>query len=381
MRNKSTILIVGPTPPPMGGIATYVEDMLKSRISEEYDVLHLNTSRSFSIKKSLMMNLSLFCSNLLRLVYLLLIHRPQIVHIHTSSYLSFWEKSIFLIVSKLFSRKIVLHVHGAKFDSFYKNNGMINKFLIRKIFRYCDNVVVLSLKWKNFFLSLVDQNKISVIPNGIEYTKFESFEKSFPKISNGKIQILFLGNLTQRKGIYDILEVVPKIKDKFIDVNFVFAGSEEFPGDLNRFKKECVAKEINNSIKLIFNFSDNEKMKLFFESDIYLLPSYAEGLPISLLEAMAAGLPVISTPVGGIPEVIEEGVNGFIISPGDTDDLANKICKLVEDKDLREMMGEKNQLTIKQMYDWLIVSKKISSMYYSIVAGNPAKVIRKRFED
>ena len=105
MEEKYTILIVGPLPPPMGGIATYVDDMLKSNIVDEYNVLHLNTARKHSIKKSLIKNSILFSKNLIKLLHLLAFKRPRIVHIHTSSFLAFWEKSVFVTVSKLFCTK------------------------------------------------------------------------------------------------------------------------------------------------------------------------------------------------------------------------------------------------------------------------------------
>lgn len=363
---KKTILIVGPTPPPMGGIATYVEDLLKSDINIKYDVLHLNTARSLSIKKSLVKSFLLFSKNVFKLLCSLLRNRSKIVHIHTSSYLAFWEKSVFLVISKLLFSKVVLHIHGAQFDLFYNNSSSAGKYFIRKLLSIADVVIVLSKSWNIFFSEILDNNKIVVIPNGVYSSRFDSNESTLNKHEH-IIQVLFLGNLVERKGVNDILSVIPIVINKFQNVNFVFAGSEEVSGDILKLKNECIRMGIERFVTFISNFSNDDKIRLLREADIYLLPSYAEGLPISLLEAMAAGLPVISTRVGGIPEVVEDEVNGFLITPGDYISLANKIVELVENPKLREIISQNNQEKVRNKYDWKIVANNISNVYNELL--------------
>ena len=144
----------------------------------------------------------------------------------------------------------------------------------------------------------------------------------------------------------------------------------EKSGEIDRIKDTCINQGINDHVTFRSGFSNDEKNDLLFGSDIYLLPSYAEGLPISLLEAMAAGLPIISTPVGGIPEVIVEGENGFLITPGDYVDLANKIIKLIETPELRMKIGQKNENKIRDEYDWNIISDKLKNEYRTLLCQN-----------
>lgn len=363
MNNKNTVLIVGPTPPPMGGIATYVNDMLKSSINNEYKILHLNTARSHFIKKSFIKNLLLFSKNTLKLIRSLCINHPKIVHIHTSSYLAFWEKSIFAIISKLFLKKVILHIHGAEFDNFYTNSNKINRWLIEAILNSSDKVIVLSMQWKLFFLQILKDEKISIIQNGIDISKYNIFENKTKNTENTTIKILFLGNLVKRKGVYDILKSISMVVNKFQNIHFTFAGSEEQSGEIDKLKSECISKGIGEHVTFISNFSQEEKIKMLDEADIYLLPSYAEGLPISLLEAMAAGLPIISTPVGGIPEVITEEKNGYLINPGDHENLSNKINELIENPQLRRNMSINNLEKINQIYNWDTVANKITIEY------------------
>lgn len=366
MRNKNKVLIVGPLSPPMGGIATYVEDMLKSDLNKEYDIFHLNTTRSLEIKESFVKNFLLFCKNSLKLVYLLLLHKPKIVHIHTSSYMAFWEKSIFLIISKVFNKKVVLHIHGGGFRNFYLSRGLIIKILIKFLLNLSDTIIVLSNTWKEFFTQITESDKITIIHNAVN-PNFYEVDNTKNSSNKTSIQILFAGYLSRDKGIYDILDAVPLIIKTRKDVKFVFAGAEDKPGELEIIRKRIIRNDIGNYVFFLGVLSKREIISTYENSDIFILPSYIEGMPLTVLEAMAAGLPVISTPIGGIPEVIVDGVNGFLITPGDYVDLANKISELIENNDFCKMMGMNNQKKIKENYSWDITSKKISSVYSLLI--------------
>lgn len=370
MLKKCKILIIGPSSPPYGGIATYVDDMLKSNIVKEFDILQLNTARNQLIKKSLAKNYLLFQRNISKLVQIIIIEKPQIVHIHTSSYLAFWEKSVFLIISKFFFKKTIIHIHGAEFDKFYKNSNFIEKFIIKMVLNISDKVIVLSIRWKYFFLQIIDNEKISVIQNGIDCSKLVLFENHLRNEEFKRINILFLGNLVQRKGVYDILKSIPIVLSGYKNVQFIFAGSEERSGEIDELKKETVRQNIDSYVTFKSNFSEQDRTKLLIMSDVFVLPSYAEGLPISLLEAMAAGLPIISTSVGGIPEVITEGENGFLINPGDYMELANKIQELIEDPEIKKKMGKNNQEKIRAKYNWKIIANQLTDEYNKLLNKN-----------
>lgn len=366
INNKSTILIVGPTPPPMGGIASYVENMLKSDLVKEYDILHLNTARSFTIKKSSLKNLILTSKNFLKLVYLLLFYKPKIVHIHTSSYSAFWEKSIFLIISKLFAKKVIFHVHGGGFKNFYQSNGLFIRSLIRFFLNISDIIIVLSNVWKEFFLQIIEAEKIRAIPNAVD-SSFYEIDRTKNLVNHPYIQILFAGYLSTDKGIYDILDSIPLVIKKHKDVKFLFAGADDKPGELEIIKKKIIDNNIGEYVSFLGILSKKEMSSIYKKSDIFILPSYIEGMPMTILEAMAAGLPVISTPVGGIPEVVEDCVNGFLVIPGDSKNLGDKIIELIENKELRNIIGNNNRKKIKERYDWNIIEQKLEVVYNELL--------------
>ena len=126
--------------------------------------------------------------------------------------------------------------------------------------------------------------------------------------------------------------------------------------------------KIEEYVKILGQVPEGEKILQLRSSDIFVLPTFSEGLPISLLEAMAAGLPIISTPVGAIPEVIDEGKNGFLIQPGDYEALAEKIVILAKDHKARQEMGKNNLVKIMEQYDQSIIIRKLSNVYSQLLA-------------
>ena len=167
----------------------------------------------------------------------------------------------------------------------------------------------------------------------------------------------FLGSISKEKGVLDILKAMPIVTKKIDDCIFAFAGRDEE----GIFNDRHIAS--NRHLCFLGELYGEQKFKFLFSSDIFLLPSYIEGLSIALLEAMSVGLPIIATPVGAIPEVIRESVNGFLIPTGNTLRLANRIIKLALDKDLRRKMGVNNIKKVREEYDFRIIANKLHQIY------------------
>lgn len=372
LRNK--ILMVGPLPPTVGGITTCMLNILTSDLSKEYEFIPFTTSRPTErlVKDfydyTLIFHMGLKC--LIRAALTTLHHiivfpislakrNPKIVHIHTTDYLPFWESSIYIFLSKMFHRKIVLHIHATSFDKFYENGNSLLKYLTRETLNIADKIIVLSSRSKSFFAKLVPEYKLAVIPNAVKGAIFCNELKRH--IKSNVVKVLFIGGTeAKRKGVYDVLRAIPVVAEKHrSNILFAFVGE----CDVEKLRTICKEENVSNYVEILGYLETEEKRKIISLSDIYILPSYSEGLPIAMLEAMAAGLPIISTPVGSIPEVIEEGVNGYLIKPGDYHELAEKILVLAEDKQLRQMMGKKNVEKIRREYDEKIVMQKLAKIY------------------
>lgn len=174
------------------------------------------------------------------------------------------------------------------------------------------------------------------------------------------ITVLFVGGVgAQEKGLYDIIKAMPIVLKRFKNVQFLFVACS----GIGKLDTICEKKEFASYARFVGYLLGDEKIKAFTQSDIFILPSYAEGLPTTMLEAMAAGLPIIATSVGAIPEIIEDGKDGFLIEPGDHYALAERILRLAEDKILRRKMGKNNMNKIRKRYDRAVVVRKLDNLY------------------
>ncbi|ADI75102.1 glycosyl transferase group 1 (plasmid) [Methanohalobium evestigatum Z-7303] len=359
MNDLEKILILGPTPPPYGGIATFVEEVLKSNLKNEYNLLHINTNRNNS--KSLKENINVFLRVTFQLLYLLSYKRPKLVHIHASSYLSFWEKTFFAFISKLYLRKVVYHIHGGAFKQFYEQS------LFKKIIRFCfyffDGIIVLSDNWKNYLheQNLTYKEKIFVVNN------FVDLNVSKPKQTvNVNYNVTFVGRLEKSKGIYELLNAIPHVLNKYKYVNFVLVGPYE-KKDFIRINSFLKQHNICNNVFLTGPISKLKVYQELSKSKIFVLPSHVEAFPISILEAMGIGLPIIATPIGDVPEIVENNINGFLIKENDFLDMANKIMYLIENEELRLKMVNNNLKKFNEKYNINTACGNLKSVYESIL--------------
>lgn len=285
------------------------------------------------------------------LVWMLFHNEIEIVHVHGSSGSSFWRKRLFINIAKLFNKKIVLHMHSGRFADFSKDH----KKSVSNTLKKCDAVIALSEYWKDFFEKEFDYHKVTVVKNVIA-------KPIFCKQEHKQFTLLFLGLIGFNKGIYDLLDVIDTHQEEFRGDLILKVGGN---GEVEKLQELIAKKGISDIVNYEGWVSGEKKADLLNGADVYVLPSYKEGLPISILEAMSYSLPVISTRVGGIPEIIINGKNGFLINPGDKEALYESIIKLKNSEELRIKMGElskpivqehlpqyvKNQL--KELYDSL----------------------------
>lgn len=289
--------------------------------------------------------------------YWMMFHKEiSIVHIHAASDISFYRKSIFITIAKLFRKKVFFHSHGAEFHLFANQHYMF----VTKILRWCDCIIVLSQSWKEWFLKTFNHPNVVIIKNTISVPQIKGIEK------DGKLRFLFLGRLGTRKGVYDLIDVLHKHRAEFEGkMEVLFGGDGEV-------KEVCslVKKYQLEGIAKYQGWADPEKKtNLLNLCDVYVLPSYNEGLPISVLEAMSYSLPVISTNVGGIPEIVKNRENGFLIEPGDKQGIYESIHFFLEHRNCVPDFGKKSRELVNEHFPEF-VEKQLSNLYSSFLEGN-----------
>lgn len=369
--NKSCILMIGPVAPPLGGMTVSLYNLKTSSLKDAYDINVLDIT-GFRTRNRCAYFLQGFLYQfflIFKLISVIIIKNPRIVHVHMASFFYFYRRSVDIAISKLFGKKVILHLRGASFVDFYNKSSSFGKFLIRLVLGLSDRIITLSDYWKDFLSSIAEPGKISVVPNGVKLSEFclEKHRRAEMGLSDNTVVVFFVGPIGKRKGTFDVLDAIPKVIGKTKDITFVFCGTEEFPGELEVFKGRIKELSIDPYFRYAGNIFGQDLRDYYLSCDIFVLPSFAENLPNSVLEAMAAGLPVVVSDVGAIPEVVKDGVNGFIIKAGDIDAIAERIIRLAQNRDLRKSMGIRNIELIKEKYDMPIIAGKISRIYKELL--------------
>lgn len=299
-----------------------------------------------------------FLQAVFRVCWLCLLDRDiQIVHIHGAANASFYRCKIFIKLGKMFRKKIILHEHAADFATFYEDSR--EKQVIIDTINTCDYLIVLSYSWKDYFVSIgVRKDIIEVLNNVISPPILQPTSR----IDN-RLHLLYLGEISKRKGGFDLLQALSDNKDYFKDKIMLRLGGNEVDGDIRTFIKK---HELSSFITYEGWISGQKKVDCLNWEDVYILPSYNEGLPVAILEAMSYSHPIIATPVGGISEVVHSGVNGILIEPGNLVQIADALKLFIEHPNLISEYG-KESFRIVQPYFPENVFKQLISIYNSLL--------------
>ena len=278
----------------------------------------------------------------------------NILHIHVATGKSFIRKSWIITWGKILGYKIIFHNHGAETKEYYAKRGIS---VIKKTLDKCDSIVVLSNTWKEYYESTFGYYNVTIINNIVSHA-----ENGLPIQHHDKIRFIFLGLIGYRKGIFDLIEVMYKHKEFLEDkIELAIGGN----GEIDKLNSLIENFKLHNFVKYIGWISGNKKFRLLANSDVLILPSYNEGLPISLLEAMAYGKATISTSIGGIPSIIHNGYNGFLTEPGDKKAIFNAIKHYINNPNDIITHGQKALNIVKSFYPEE-VSLQLQKLYNSI---------------
>ena len=285
-------------------------------------------------------------------IYLRYLPRCKIVHIHHSESISTLRKSVFFIIAKVFQKKTILHFHA--FSPRTTIHGKYS-YVYRWLFRRADCVIVLSEYWKNVVVDTCGKSvKIQVLYNPCDTVE--------PCALPPKKQILYAGTLNQRKGYDVLLKAFSMVHEEHPGWQLAFAGN----GDLRQARE--LAEGLGIASKCIFYgwVMDERKRIVFSESSIFCLPSFAEGFPMAVVDAWAYRLPVITTPVGGLPDVAIDGVNCLLFEPGNVVALSNKLSQLILSSDLREKISCAGNALANNKFSIESVGAKLDSIYENL---------------
>ncbi len=358
-RNLLRILVVGPDPARyVGGIASFVRfQMTSSALSREFKLLNLDTGAAVGKRRPALYRLLRACFRLARLILALVRYRPSLAHIHASSSGSFFEKAAMALFCRVAAVRTILHIHSGNFEAFYK--GSRCRWFIRFCLDRAGAIVTVSPRWSAFF-SAVTSSRIETVPNCPAEEFFDAGS------SPGKNRnMVFSGLLCGYKGVPELFEAVRLLRERGLDNPLVLLGESGEDLELESHRAQAQAMGLRN-VSFRGEVSSGEVAGALADAAVFVLPSHEEGLPIAMLEAMAAGLPVVVTPVGGVPDAVQDGVNGYLVPAGDCRTLAGRLELLLRNPDLRQKMGAANREKARLCYHPETSARVLAGLYHSL---------------
>ncbi|MGB0721269.1 MAG: glycosyltransferase family 4 protein [Gammaproteobacteria bacterium] len=350
------MLTIGPLPPPIGGMAAVVAN-LEKELGARLDHRLLNNAKTTADDRTLWSGVLAQLRLLARLVALLVGWRPTVVHIHTCSNFTFWRNGVDVLLSRLLLRPVVLHIHGGRFDEFLGALGAVRALCARRILRAAARVVVLGDEWQRRLAPWCGAERIVVISNGVPVPAQRASG------SNGeRLRVLCLAAYTPAKGQEELLRAASELPE----LELYLVGNELKSGEQRRLEQLAHELGMADRVWITGPRTGAEKDTLFDHADLFALPSHVEGLPMSMLEAMAWGLPVVVTRVGAIPEVVEPGIQGTLVKPGDVSALRDALRAWSSDPQGRRDAGERGRRLVVENYSVEAAGREIEALYRTV---------------
>jgi glycosyltransferase involved in cell wall biosynthesis len=363
---RPRILVIGPTGGTTGGVAMFTDILLASRLADRFELIHLDTSRGRAgegkASSLAPINFLYFIRQFLRLLWILISRRPVVLHQPITSRISLWKEASFMILGRLFGARVIGHLHGGHIRPHLDATWGPGRAMLRALLRLPHRYVTLSQGWRDFLLESVSPNlRIEVIPITVE-PRIATMELAQVERSVG-YTVLCIGRLEIRKGILDAIAAVQIAHAKTPALHMVWAGGPGPRDEQPRINEACGRASSERYASFPGIVKGAEKERLLREVNLFLLPSHYENLPTVVLEAMAAGLPLVVTRVGALPEYLEEGQHCLFVEPGDPQALGEALVRLAGDLELRRSMGEANRALFLERFHPDIVLESVGKLY------------------
>lgn len=378
-QKKIKILLIGTIPPPMGGASYMVQILLNSKFSQTFEIIFINTKyikTIFDLRKFTILKLLKTIKYLFIVFYVLSFKNVAFVIVcpSTGGYSIIKDAIFSLISSRIFKKKLILWMHGNGYLDYDERHSVIKK-LIDNMSKDALIIITLGDNLKNAYLRWCEAEKMVTVPNGInmmfddsilEYRRNRALHKNVKNTT-----VLYLSNLDESKGFKIVLYAARNILNLRKDINFVFCGAWANQDQMKMVSQFCKDYNLYPFIEFRGKTLGRKKMKAYEDADIFVFPTSfsIETFGLVNIEAMDAGLPIITTSRGAIPEIVQDGINGFLVPEQNVKAVAEKIILLVDNPSLRFEMGKINRIKFKENYTidifadrWISLIEKLSNL-------------------
>ena len=377
--SRRVVVLSGPLPPRIGGMASVLSALGASSLAERFDLRFFDTGKTTPPGRPLWLGV-VTRLRLMAAWWRVFGAAPvPIAHIHTCGGLSFFLDGLLLLLSRARGAPTLLHVHGAGFDAYLDRLPMPAGLLAAWLARRATRVIVLSPGWRRSLEMRWPGARFAVVGNGVAPPPCPAVSTDVQPTSaatpDAVPRFLFLGNFGRRKGVPVLLEAARLARDPWV---VALAGGDEEPGYGAWLSEEIVRRGCTARLRVLGPLVGAEKAAALGAAQGFVLPSLAEGLPMAMLEAMAAGLPVAVSAVGAVPEVVRPEIDGLVLPPGDPAALAAALDRLAREPDLRSRLGVSGAVRCRALFGIERMADALAGIYAAftppVEAGDAAPV-------
>ena len=363
--NRPVVLLLGPHRAAVSGVSTHLNLLMDSALGDDFELLHFQVGSEGRDEGPVARLLRLLLSPF-ALFATILFRQVSVVHLNTSlNPRAYWRDLGYLLVAKLLRARVLYQVHGGKLPhEFFDGSALLTGFL-RWTLSLPDIVVVLAQVELDAYRIFIPEQEVMLLPNGIDCRPFGQV----PTVRSRHeypLRLVYIGRIAREKGLYETLQGLRLATELGVDARLVIAGhgAEE-----DRLRRYSAALGLNGRVTFVEPVFGADKVRLLAAADVMMLPSYAEGLPYALLESMAAGIPVVATPVGAIPDVVAHGTHGLLVPPRDGRAIAEALVRLAGDREQLSWMSRACRRRIQAAYSIERLASELSFQYGALCGG------------
>jgi len=357
---KTSVVLLGPALGAVSGVSTHLNQLLSSALADEFSLHHFQVGREGRVE-STMARAGRFLLSPLAFARYLYRTGPAIVHLNTSiNQRAFWRDLGYLFVARAMRRRTVYQVHGGDLPEVFAGGNTVLKALMH--LGLPQAIVLLAQLEATAYRKFVPGARVEIIPNAIDVLPSGRVASRAP--SDAPLRIVYVGRLIRAKGIFEILQAVNEVRSRGVTVALTIAGDGP---DAMEMKRSVSQLGIVQYVRFVGPVFGEDKSRLWAEADVFAFPTFhPEGLPYALLESMAFGVVPISSRVGAIPDVMEDGVHGLLVPAKDPHALADAICRLDSDRPTLERMSRSGQKRIREHYTLAVMARAFQDLYETL---------------
>lgn len=364
-RAATVVLQVGPALDETGGMATVCRQMVEPESTGPFRIIHFATTRGTERKESCFARIGRHVQHVRKLRDCIRLYQARVVHIHTCSGFSFFRSAIDAWAARREGCRVVLHIHGAGFDRFCAEASGLSRWIIRQILERTDAVIALSRGWAETLRGAAPRANVAVVENAVPDVPSRQAPNASPTC-----HFLLLARMDTWKGVDDLLAACTILKGLQTDFHVTLAGPPGEGDSAVALVDRIASSKLENRVRFVGPVHGAVKETLWRQTDVLVQPSHQEGMPMSMLEALMRGIPVVATRVGAIPEVITAGREGWLVRPRAVDELAAAMLKMVTDLQGRRTMGMAARELAQQRFSLARFERDITSLYNSLLPSD-----------